>query len=64
MAMKLVYRSFILQYCNGGYMNPEVTSSCFVCVFSSDLEVREEMPLSSANVTSEVVPVLALNEVS
>ncbi|PNF20402.1 hypothetical protein B7P43_G09713 [Cryptotermes secundus] len=29
----------------------------------SDLEVKEEMSLSSTNVTSEVVPVLALNEV-
>jgi hypothetical protein len=45
-------------------MKPEVISSCFGFVLYSDLEVKEEMSLSSTNVTSEVVPVLALNEVS
>jgi hypothetical protein len=45
-------------------MKPEVTSSCFGYVLFSDLEVKEEMSSSSTNAASEVVPVLALNEVS
>jgi hypothetical protein len=32
-------------------------------VFYSDVERKEGMPLSSRDITSEVVPVLALNEV-
>jgi hypothetical protein len=41
-----------------------VTSLCFDYVLFSDLEVKEEMTSSSTDTASEIVPVLALNEVS